>query len=303
MDTNISVVIITKDRHLDLIHCLASLISQKSLPDEIIVIDNSSSKKTKKTVENFVKNTEVPIKYIYTSKSNLSSLRNIGMSQSEFGWISFIDDDCVADVGWMSEIRQGIKKYPSAAALLGKSLTFYHKNSLALSTYFLNMFWIQNRLSDSKIIDLEILDTKNLTLNMNYLKNTSLRFDESLKKLGVGLSEDCDLGMQIQEKDGVAYYLDLAKVKHKDTTDWLLFTKKLAHELKDHYFYINKWSGYRKKNVPKYMKKYRLLMYLFHSSEFLSLQFIQKMVVISICYTVALISKFYYFYRSMNPYA
>lgn len=103
--TTISVIVCTYNRAELLSRCLRSLEGQtldRSL-FEVLVIDNNSSDATRETAEAF--RDRLPgFRVIPESMQGLSRARNRGWAESRGNYIAFIDDDAVAEPGWLSEI-------------------------------------------------------------------------------------------------------------------------------------------------------------------------------------------------------
>ena len=85
---NISVVIPTYNRYKVLQRALQSIYSQTLKPKEVIVIDDGSTDDTSK-----IQNLFPDIKYLYQKNRGVSSARNLGIKNSTFEWIAFLDSD------------------------------------------------------------------------------------------------------------------------------------------------------------------------------------------------------------------
>ncbi|WP_025124805.1 glycosyltransferase family 2 protein [Myroides odoratimimus] len=100
---NISVVIPSYNSEKTILFCLESVINQKYLPFEIIIIDDGSSDSSVLLIENFSQvNIKVPIHVYCQENSGPSTARNLGVTKAKGEWIAFLDsDDC-----WHSKILQ-----------------------------------------------------------------------------------------------------------------------------------------------------------------------------------------------------
>jgi len=106
---------------------LSSLYQQTIRHDsyEIIVVDNQSSKTTKKLVEKYIEN-QPNIRYFIEKKLGLSYARNRGVEEASHDYIAFIDDDAYASDNWLEcalNILINIK--PKPAVIGGKILPYY----------------------------------------------------------------------------------------------------------------------------------------------------------------------------------
>lgn len=103
----ISVMVCTRNRCRDLVDTVKSLLVQSLSKDkyEIIIVNNASQDDTKQIVmENFVQIECPKIKYIEEHQVGLSYARNAGIRAADGEIIAFIDDDAVADKGWLDNL-------------------------------------------------------------------------------------------------------------------------------------------------------------------------------------------------------
>ncbi len=245
----ISVIIVTRNRQSELLHCLGSLVAQSVPLDELIIVDNNSTDDTRKVVNNFKRNTSIPVRYVMEKRTGYPIVYNRGLKEAQHPWVAFIDDDCVADSEWLAAIKVALKEKSHASALIGPSATYFEINIFSLTTLFFDRLWKLNARKKEKIIDFEILDNKNVAYNMKFLIENNISFDESRLMYGNGASEDCDLGMQIQVKSGQAFFVNGMKITHKDPTNFFLYYRKLISSVVAHQQYEKKWSYYREKKL------------------------------------------------------
>ncbi|MEK7550207.1 MAG: glycosyltransferase [Patescibacteria group bacterium] len=93
---SISVVIVTRNRNKELSLCLKSILAQSQKIDEIVVVDNASSQRVKKTSSiNVIR-----------SETNLGGAggRNLGLLHTKGQFVLFMDDDAVADRQMVKEL-------------------------------------------------------------------------------------------------------------------------------------------------------------------------------------------------------
>ena len=271
-DPKVSVVIVTKNRMADLSKCLRSLEKQTTVIDELVIIDNNSNDNTKKVIRDFSGKVEFPVRYILEKKVGYPVIYNRGLKEVKYQWTAFIDDDCVANEDWLENIKKAISKNPQMAAILGFSDTYYCHNPYSLATFVFNYQWKENGTLGQKIIDMEILDNRNIVYNKSFFKKHNIRFDEDRTNFFDGAGEDCDLGMQIQVKKGKAIYIKEIYVKHKDPVTFEKYFKKLVFSSKAYGSFGKKWQKYRDKVglskrplrlrlrnlLPEFIKEYRL---------------------------------------------
>ncbi|MCB9813401.1 MAG: glycosyltransferase family 2 protein [Pseudomonadales bacterium] len=250
---HLSIVIVTKNRALELSHCLGSLLSNSLLPKEIIVIDNNSNDDTKQLLMNMIVNVNIAVKYINTKSIGYPKIYNRGLKEAKGNWVAFIDDDCVADINWISEILSSIKKYPKHAAIMGWCETYYSDNVFSQTTNMFDNDWKQRSLNANKVLDLEVLDTKNIVFNNKFLKSRHLSFDNSRSSYVLGAAQDCDFGIQIQNASGKAVVNKKMIISHKDPCHLIDFIKKDYLSWKSYNSLEKKWNLIRRyslKNNP-----------------------------------------------------
>ncbi len=100
----ISAIICTHQRAEILGEAIQSLVQQTLNPAqyEMIIVDNASQDTTRAVVQEFQR--VHSIRYIYEPKLGLSCARNTGWSQALGKYIAYLDDDAVAEPGWLAQI-------------------------------------------------------------------------------------------------------------------------------------------------------------------------------------------------------
>lgn len=90
----ISIIIPTYNAEKYIFQCLQSIYNQTFKDYEVLIINDASTDKTEKVVNDFV-NTHVGfnLRFITTSKGGAAKARNIGIRQAEGKYIAFIDSD------------------------------------------------------------------------------------------------------------------------------------------------------------------------------------------------------------------
>ncbi|MEJ7766833.1 MAG: glycosyltransferase family A protein, partial [Chitinophagaceae bacterium] len=96
----ISVVICTRNRAVSLQRCLISLMGQKCIPAEIIVVDNAPiDETTKEVVEKFTS-----VVYYREPRLGLDIARNRGAKQASHPVVAYVDDDVIVHPYWSLRI-------------------------------------------------------------------------------------------------------------------------------------------------------------------------------------------------------
>jgi glycosyltransferase involved in cell wall biosynthesis len=91
-----SVIVCTRYRPDLLARCLASLGDQQQIDHEVIVVDNTpGDPETEKVAADW------GVRYVIEARVGASRARNAGVNVAMGESIAFLDDDCVAEPGWL----------------------------------------------------------------------------------------------------------------------------------------------------------------------------------------------------------
>ncbi len=118
---SIAVAISTRDRPEALRRCLESLKRGRLLPAEVVVADQSAGTETKLVVQAAVSDA-LPTRYVRARPGGLGAAQNDAFSATTADVVAVIDDDCVADEGWLAEIAAAFGRRPGLALLGGAVL-------------------------------------------------------------------------------------------------------------------------------------------------------------------------------------
>ena len=150
-----SVVVPSFERPTDLRNCLLSLEKERQKPFlnyEIIVTDDSKSENCRKVVGN-----EFPDARLTQGKQNgPGGNRNAGAYHAVGDWIIFIDDDCIADRGYIKAYTEAIRKNPDTVLFEGRIYPDRARKTWAEccpENSSGNMFWTSNLCVQKKVFD------------------------------------------------------------------------------------------------------------------------------------------------------
>jgi glucosyl-dolichyl phosphate glucuronosyltransferase len=136
---DISVILPTLNRAGSLEKTLSSLVTQDKDPKEfeILIIDNGSTDNTKNISEIAISsNPGHAIRYFYEPVPGLLAGRHRGVKESQCDLLVFIDDDIIADKGWLNAIVESFKRFPDIHLVGGKCLPNYEKAPPEWLQYF-----------------------------------------------------------------------------------------------------------------------------------------------------------------------
>ena len=102
MKSKITVIICTRNRFDDFRNTASSIMLQRRLPDELVVVDSSDVQE----IEGYLKSAKLPVsvKYIH-SKPGLTLQRNVGIRNCSGDILFFFDDDCELDVNYLATVE------------------------------------------------------------------------------------------------------------------------------------------------------------------------------------------------------
>lgn len=113
-DPTISAVVCTRNRPDMIGRAVASLLANKGIDFEVVVIDQSDGDETKEIVEEFG-----GARYVRSDARGLSRARNLGAREAKAGYIAFTDDDCEVPTDWLSRAAGLMDACPEASVLYG----------------------------------------------------------------------------------------------------------------------------------------------------------------------------------------
>lgn len=219
---DVSVVVCTYNRSKLLKQCLESL-EKQIVPEgfswEVLVVNNNSTDDTKYVVEDIKKNSKLNIRYIFESKQGLSYARNRGVEEAKGEIVSFADDDCIVDSGWLNAIVQAFDKCDCDC--VGGKITpiEWPKN---IPKWFNKELYSYVAIYDkgNELLELTSLINTPFGANVSYKDSVFEKFglfDTSLGRVGRGSAsggEEQDLNVRILKSGGRIFYQPHAIVYH-----------------------------------------------------------------------------------------
>jgi glycosyltransferase involved in cell wall biosynthesis len=184
----LSIITPTRNRSKYLEKHLESLKEQITSKDEIIIIDNNSTDNTSEIINKY--DTILPLKtYHAPLGTTYGKLYNLGIYKSTKDIVVFFDDDCIADINFVSSLIHAHQTNPNT---LIQGMTYSRpKNNIyteIMGDHYQN--WIKSNIMPDGI-HMKTFDNKNASLPRKLLSK-KLLFDESLQ---YG-SEDIELGFR-----------------------------------------------------------------------------------------------------------
>jgi O-antigen biosynthesis protein len=117
----ISVAISTLDRTAALSRCLDALCWGEMLPAEVVIVDQSRNGATRAMIDARHPST-IPIIYMRQEPRGLAASQNAAIERAQYPIVAVIDDDCIADRGWLATIERTFAMANGLAAVTGRIL-------------------------------------------------------------------------------------------------------------------------------------------------------------------------------------
>lgn len=227
----VSVVIPTRSRSENLRQLLHSILRQKKLPKEIIVVDDSDNHKTRELTRQlqscFLKK-GVKLKYLKpldTKKKSISRARNIGVAEASCDIVLFLDDDVVIYEDYVEKILNFFKGHPTALGVQGCITGLRMNNFLNCIQKIFYLGHVENgrwrilpsgeptfSLGSTEVIQCEWLSGTNCA----YRKKVFMTFKFNEKLLEYSFGEDKEMSYNIQKKYPQTLYMTpRARAHHK----------------------------------------------------------------------------------------
>lgn len=279
---NISVIIPTCQRTELLLTCVASILKGDYHFYEIIVIDQERSQTLKQRLIQEYSN-ETRIRYFFLDEAGASRARNLGLQKANGEIVAFIDDDAVADSGWLKAIAEAFVTVKPTPALIGGRIDpiwlnrkpkWYPKER----EFLLGLYDIGNQMCPMPEHDQPI------GANMAGLRDVIIKlggFDENLgpnyfRKRSMLTGEETILGKRVKNAGYQLYYQPKAYVYHRispkkltisyflkrhfwegvTTISQIFFLDELKSNKKNHIFYHSQIvvKSIARAILPKYKK-------------------------------------------------
>lgn len=250
----ISVVIPTKNRPLEIIKCIDSILKQTVPVDEIIVVDSSENRNLQPLLRKNFSCFTSKIKYIYSDVSN-NAARNMGVQQSTGEIVFFFDDDVVLEMNYVREVMKIFEhdKEGKVAGVMGDIINLKRNirdwRATLRRLFFLDYFgngkfrlsglptWVHG---ERQVKKTEFLSGCMMAFRKHVFME--FKFDENLGKMGgYCYLDDVDLSYRVSRKHELVY-TPFAKLKHTGPTK--ISSAKKRQYVFNHFYLF-------KKNVPK----------------------------------------------------
>jgi len=217
----VSVIITTKNEEKNIANCLDSIL-QQTYPQkliEIIVVDNSSTDKTKEIAKSYSKKMNIQI---FNKGPERSAQRNYGVDKSKGEYILYLDADMTLSKNILNECVEkiGSNKYIG----LYIPLRWVGKNWIIKAKGFEREFYDGTCLDAVRFVNKKSFQTVG-------------GFDTNLYA-----AEDWDLDKKIRQIGNVGIINSIMLHNEDDSINLSEYTNKMNYYSKNLVVYINKWG-------------------------------------------------------------
>ncbi len=197
-----SVIIPLYNKSEFIIRAIESVLKQTYINFEIVVVDDGSKDDGAIKVENL--NNQL-VKLIKQENQGVSKARNIGVENSKYEYVVFLDGDDTWEISFLEKLKDLILLFPEAG-IYGVNNNFYYENN---RIKHINFDWLFQGKENGIINDYFEVFSK---LGKSPFSNSSCCFPKTIflavggYKTGVKTTEDSDLWCRIALKHVVAFH-------------------------------------------------------------------------------------------------
>jgi GT2 family glycosyltransferase len=234
-----SVVVLNWNGRELLDECLSSLRGQAFRDFEVVVVDNGSTDGSSEWLAAQTSDSLRPI--LLPENLGYAEGNNVGIRQARGRWIVLLNNDTVADPGWLSGISAAISRHPEAGMFTPKILNFFRRDEIDNTGHLIYPDGLargHNRLEkDDGRFDAEVEAAWPSGCAGAYrrelLDEVGL-LDESFFAYG----EDVDLGLRARWAGWGCWYVPDARVYHKYSSTTGSFTPRKAFLVERNRFWV-----------------------------------------------------------------
>ena len=125
--STVSLIILSHNGKHFLEPCLASIVRQTRLPDELILVDNGSDDGSQEWIRiNYPQVTLIEMGY----NSGFSVAMNRGVAESSSDYVALLNNDTECEPQWLEELTTALDQHPDIGFCASKMLTFRHRDIL-----------------------------------------------------------------------------------------------------------------------------------------------------------------------------
>ncbi|MDD5729770.1 MAG: glycosyltransferase [Candidatus Omnitrophica bacterium] len=180
----VSVIVATYGRPAYLEKCLNSLLVQRRMPEEIIVVTHEADKETHFAVEKIKQSSSRgnAVKQLRVSRADIVYAENRGLESASGEIVCFIDDDGVAGEDWIARIVGRYEADSGIGGVGGPVIPVVLNKPVVESTdIFAKITWYGKRITNASKVPGSVQEADSLAgCNMSFRRSLVGKFDERL---------------------------------------------------------------------------------------------------------------------------
>ncbi len=200
---------------------LSSVVTQKQLPTEVVIVEDGSSVTCKAVAEQYAD--RLPIRYFYIENRGPGGARNYGAGQSRSEYLLILDSDCVLPPGYLENVDRSIDAYRADAFGGADRAQADFSTVQKAINYAMTSFFTTGGIRGSR-----------KKLDKFYPRSFNMGIKRNVYEALGGFSdmrygEDIDFSIRIFEGGYTCCYFPDAWVYHKRRTSFKQFFRQVQH--------------------------------------------------------------------------
>lgn len=121
----ITVILVTRNRPLQIIDCVRSILKSSFQDYQILIADQSTNNRTVEIIKSLHSS---KIEIVRMKKKGKAKGLNILIKKSNSNILAFTDDDCIVSKNWLHQIIKTYNEFPHLAGIFGNVYPYKPKN-------------------------------------------------------------------------------------------------------------------------------------------------------------------------------
>jgi glycosyltransferase involved in cell wall biosynthesis len=243
---SVLVPLFNKEKYI--LYTIKSILSQKYLHYEIILIDDGSTDNSVNLIQNNINDSR--LKIIKINNGGVSNARNIGILYAKYDWICFLDADDFWDENYLSNAFEQINIDKNIEVIAYNYYKYYNSTRKIIAfnhkSGYINSYLSFNCMTSSSVVIKKYIFSQIGLFNINIL-----------------YGEDQHMWLRISNIKKI-YFVNIPLVYYRMTDHILSLTKFYLRNIKnDLLYYINNmeindenWDTYKMNYLLNYLKPY-----------------------------------------------
>jgi GT2 family glycosyltransferase len=225
-----TVVICTRNRAGYLHQAIASVLPQLTADSELLIVDNASTDQTSQ-VANQAERANAQVRVVLENEPGLSAARNRALLEAKGKYVFFLDDDALAEPGWLNAYRHFLTAPPAEKIAVVGGAVFPEFESPRPQ-------WLT---ANADKLDIGSRPARlpgfggAWGCNVAYLREAAIavgKFDAKLGRNGraLGAHEETELNFRLMQAGFQIWWLPEARIRHFVSAERVRLTWRLRNE-------------------------------------------------------------------------